>query len=96
MQQFLMWEGFIIWQGSDDHLVKIWSSEDGRLLATLRGHSAEIVDMHVNFENTMIAAASTDKVIRIWNLQTLSPVAVLMGHSGSITSLEVTFLRSIP
>ena len=69
--------------------MKIWCSENGRLLATLRGHSAEIVDMHVNFENTMIAAASTDKVIRVWNIQTLSPVAVLMGHTGSITSLEV-------
>ncbi|KAJ8027105.1 Bromodomain and WD repeat-containing protein 3 [Holothuria leucospilota] len=77
-----------IFTGSDDHLVKIWCSENGRLLATLRGHSAEIVDMHVNFENTMIAAASTDKVIRVWNIQTLSPVAVLMGHTGSITSLE--------
>ena len=49
-------------QGADDNLVKIWSSSDGRLLATLRGHSAEISDIAVNCENTLLAAGSCDKV----------------------------------
>ncbi|PNJ48375.1 BRWD3 isoform 3 [Pongo abelii] len=50
-----------IFTGSDDCLVKIWATDDGRLLATLRGHSAEISDMAVNYENTLIAAGSCDK-----------------------------------
>lgn len=77
-------------QGSDDCLVKIWSSFDGRLLSTLRGHTAEITDLAVNYENTLIAAGSCDKTIRVWCLRTCAPVAVLQGHSGSITSLQVT------
>lgn len=82
---------FIIFlrQGSDDCLVKIWSSFDGRLHSTLRGHSAEITDLAVNYENTLIAAGSCDKTIRVWCLRTCAPVAVLQGHSGSITSLQV-------
>lgn len=76
-------------QGSDDCLVKIWSSIDGRLHSTLRGHSAEITDLAVNYENTLIAAGSCDKIIRVWCLRTCAPVAVLQGHSGSITSLQV-------
>jgi WD40 repeat protein len=52
-------------QGADDNLVKIWSSSDGRLLATLRGHSAEISDIAINCENTLLAAGSCDKVIKI-------------------------------
>lgn len=76
-------------QGSDDCLVKIWSSFDGRLHSTLRGHSAEITDLAVNYENTLIAAGSCDKTIRVWCLRTCAPVAVLQGHSGSITSLQV-------
>lgn len=76
-------------QGSDDCLVKIWSTHNGRLLSTLRGHSAEISDMAVNYENTMIAAGSCDKIIRVWCLRTCAPVAVLQGHTGSITSLQV-------
>ncbi|OCT78331.1 PH-interacting protein isoform X2 [Xenopus laevis] len=77
-----------IFTGSDDCLVKIWATDDGRLLATLRGHAAEISDMAVNFENTMIAAGSCDKMIRIWCLRTCAPLAILQGHSASITSLQ--------
>lgn len=80
--------GSRIFTGSDDALVKIWSSFDGRLHSTLRGHHAEISDLAVNFENTLIAAGSCDKTIRVWCLRTCAPVAVLQGHSGSITSLQ--------
>ncbi|CAI9554968.1 unnamed protein product [Staurois parvus] len=76
-----------IFTGSDDCLVKIWSALDGRLLATLRGHSAEISELTVNCENTLIAAASCEKIIRVWSLRTCAPVAVLQGHSVSVTSL---------
>uniref|UniRef100_A0A8C4HXN6 Pleckstrin homology domain interacting protein n=1 Tax=Dicentrarchus labrax TaxID=13489 RepID=A0A8C4HXN6_DICLA len=77
-----------IFTGSDDCLVKIWGTDDGRLLATLRGHAAEISDMAVSYENTMIAAGSCDKTIRVWCLQTCAPLAVLEGHAASITSLQ--------
>nr|XP_057935407.1 bromodomain and WD repeat-containing protein 3 [Doryrhamphus excisus] len=80
--------GLRIFTGSDDCLVKIWSSFDGKLHSTLRGHSAEITDLAVSFENTLIAAGSCDKTIRVWCLRTCAPVAVLQGHSGSITSLQ--------
>lgn len=69
--------------------MKIWGTDDGRLLATLRGHAAEISDMAVSYENTMIAAGSCDKTIRVWCLQTCAPLAVLEGHAASITSLQV-------
>lgn len=74
--------------GADDLLVKVWSSSDGRLLATFRGASAEIMDIAVNFDNTLLAAGSLDKVLRVWCFQTMSPVAVLSGHSGMITSVK--------
>uniref|UniRef100_A0A3B3QSS9 Pleckstrin homology domain interacting protein n=1 Tax=Paramormyrops kingsleyae TaxID=1676925 RepID=A0A3B3QSS9_9TELE len=77
-----------IFTGSDDCLVKIWATDDGRLLNTLRGHAAEISDMAVNYENTMIASGSCDKMIRVWCLQTCAPLAVLDGHGASITSLQ--------
>ncbi|KAG7319574.1 hypothetical protein KOW79_016717 [Hemibagrus wyckioides] len=80
--------GSRIFTGSDDALVKIWSSFDGRLHSTLRGHHAEISDLAVNYENTLIAAGSCDKTIRVWCLRTCAPMAVLQGHSGSITSLQ--------
>ena len=76
-------------KGADDTLVKIWSAFTGRLFATLRGHSAEITDMDVNYENTLLATGSCDKNIRIWSLKNTSPVVVLHAHTGSITMLQV-------
>lgn len=69
--------------------MKIWATDNGRLLSTLRGHSAEISDMAVSYENTLLAAGSCDKVVRVWCLRTCAPVAVLLGHSASITSIQV-------
>ncbi|GFU01926.1 bromodomain and WD repeat-containing protein 1 [Trichonephila clavipes] len=80
--------GKYIFTGADDLLVKIWSALDGRLLAALRGHSAEITDMAVNHENTLIAAGSCDKTIRVWCLRTTATIAVLCGHTGMVTSLQ--------
>lgn len=80
-------------QGSDDCLVKIWATDDGRLLATLRGHSAEICDMAVNHENTLIASASCDKIIRVWCLRTCAPIIVLQAHAASITSIQVRLMH---
>uniref|UniRef100_A0A665U9P4 Bromodomain and WD repeat domain containing 3 n=1 Tax=Echeneis naucrates TaxID=173247 RepID=A0A665U9P4_ECHNA len=77
-----------IFTGSDDCLVKIWATDDGRLLATLRGHSAEICDMAINHENSLIASASCDKVIRVWCLRTCAPIIVLQAHAASITSIQ--------
>ncbi|KAG7201707.1 hypothetical protein KM043_004433 [Ampulex compressa] len=80
--------GKYIITGADDLLVKVWSSVDGRLLATFRGASAEIMDIAVNFDNTLLAAGSLDRILRVWCFQTMSPVAVLSGHSGMITSVN--------
>ncbi|XP_034746089.1 bromodomain and WD repeat-containing protein 3 [Etheostoma cragini] len=77
-----------IFTGSDDCLVKIWATDDGRLLSTLRGHSAEICDMAVNHENSLIASASCDKTIRVWCLRTCAPITVLQAHGASITSIQ--------
>lgn len=80
--------GRYVFTGADDLLVKIWSAIDGRLLATLRGATAEITDIAVNPENTLLAAGSLDKIIRVWCLQTCAPVAILCSHTGMITSVN--------
>ncbi|XP_054726598.1 bromodomain and WD repeat-containing protein 3 [Anastrepha obliqua] len=80
--------GRYIITGADDLLIKIWSALDGRLLATLRGASAEITDIAINLDNTMLAAGSLDRILRVWDMQTTSPIAVLTGHTGMITSVN--------
>lgn len=80
--------GKYIITGADDLLVKLWSAIDGRLLTTFRGASAEITDIAVNLDNTLLAAGSLDRILRVWDLQTAGPIAVLSGHTGMITSVN--------
>lgn len=80
--------GGYIFTGADDHLVKIWSAADGRLLTTLRGHEEEITDMTVDYDNSMVATASCDKIIRVWCLKSTAPVAILTNHTATITGLK--------
>lgn len=80
--------GKYIITGADDLLVKLWSAIDGRLLATFRGASAEITDIAVNLDNSMLAAGSLDRILRVWDLQYGGPIAVLSGHTGMITSVN--------
>lgn len=80
--------GKYIITGADDFLVKLWSAIDGRLLFTYRGASAEITDIAINLENTLLAAGSLDHILRVWDLHTAGPIAVLCSHTGMITSVN--------
>ena len=82
-------------QGADDDLVKVWSSRTGQLLATLRGHCAEVTDMSLSCDNAMIASGSLDKTVRVWCAQSTAPIAVLTGHQGHVTSVQVCGGQSI-
>ena len=80
---FRIVDSYFLWiQGADDLLVKIWSALTGRLLATLRGASAEIADLAVSYDNTLLAAGSCDKIVRVWCLRTTAPVS----HSDFLLS----------
>ena len=57
---------------------------DGRLLATLRGHSAEVSDIALSLDNSLIASASNDKV----HIFTFC-MCILFANSMCIESLSV-------
>lgn len=88
-----------IMTGSDDGLVKVWSSKTGMLLYTLRGHEkgdlnpisllipVDITDVSVNEQNTLFATGSNDSYVRVWNISNFRPVAVLV-HTQPITCVS--------
>lgn len=63
---------FFITKGSNDCLIKVWSTHDGRLLRTLKGHKSRINDLNINSENTLLASVNSDKTIRIRKFRMLS------------------------
>lgn len=80
--------GQFIFTGADDNLIKIWCARTFKLLRTLRGHTGEICDMSVNYENRLLASAGTDKIIRIWDLKSTKLLECLSSHHAVITSVR--------
>jgi PH-interacting protein len=84
--------GRTFFTGSNDSLVKAWSS-NGNLLTTFRGHEHGITDINVNHENTILASSSFDKTIRIWSLKNKQCIATLSGHAKMVTKIEFSPFR---
>ncbi|KAI3640606.1 hypothetical protein MIR68_001484 [Amoeboaphelidium protococcarum] len=78
--------------GSQDKTIKIWNSELGSNIATLKGHRRGVWNItfqshQVNGE-LLMASASGDKTVRIWSMRDYSCLRTLEGHSGSVLKLN--------
>ena len=70
--------------GSDDHLIKVWSTRTARLLLTLRGHEKEVTDLAISPDNDLLASASWDHSVRVWALRRGGePYAVFFHHHSN-------------
>ena len=63
--------------------VRILDVSSGNLVATLRGHSARVVDVKFCPLNRFIASASFDGTIHLWNVQNLNVRPVVLSDHGS-------------
>ncbi|VDD91305.1 unnamed protein product [Enterobius vermicularis] len=77
-------------KGADDCLVKVWSATSGLLRFTLRGHGAQITDISVADDNSLLASGSLDKTMRVWSLRSAASLALFRHHAAAVTL--ITFL----
>lgn len=73
--------------GSDDGLVKIWSTRTGFCLRSCIGHDSSITELAVSSNNKFVASASNDGYIRVWRLPDGFPISVLGVHGGAVTAI---------
>lgn len=52
---------------SEDHTARLWDAADGRLLATLQGHSESIGAAEFSSDGQRILTASADHTARVWD-----------------------------
>ncbi|KAK4329180.1 hypothetical protein Pmani_000410 [Petrolisthes manimaculis] len=71
--------------GSYDRECRLWNTNDGTLLATLRGHQDVVFDLMFTGNNSEhLTTCSFDGTVRIHSVATASCDLVLTGHTGPV------------
>ena len=51
-----------------DHTVKVWDADSGKLLGTLRSHTARVECMAWSPDSKRLVSGSYDKTVKVWNV----------------------------
>jgi WD40 repeat protein/serine/threonine protein kinase len=63
--------------------VRLWNTETGRLVATLKPHNLEVLALAWSPGGEMLATGSGEQ-IRVWDISERKPIAVFGGQDGAI------------
>ncbi|HWA98244.1 MAG TPA: WD40 repeat domain-containing protein [Pirellulales bacterium] len=61
-------DGKLLASGGDDHIVRIWDRETGKITKNLRGHTDWVRTAEFHPDNKRLITAADDHTIRLWNL----------------------------
>ncbi|XP_065054682.1 uncharacterized protein LOC135683371 [Rhopilema esculentum] len=73
--------------GSVDKTIKIWNTDTGELVQTLKGHSKGVWGLRF-MSRTLLISCSNDHTIKIWNLRTNTCARTFLGHDGGVWCIE--------
>lgn len=72
---------------SEDRTVRVWSTNNGKLRQTLKGHENKVRMAASSKDAKFIASCSDDKTIRVWKTSDFSSAFVLKGHNKAVTCI---------
>jgi len=83
-------DGRRVVSGSNDNSIRVWETETGKCLATLKGHSGSVYGVAVTADGRRVVSGSWDNTVRVWETETGECLAVLEGHAGFVKDVAVT------
>lgn len=69
---------------SRDGTVKLWNAQNGKLVATLEGHSGPVLSLAVSPDGSTLAAGDETGCLILWKDHAPKPRHVLRGHSKGV------------
>ena len=80
-------DGRLLAVGGPDHKVHLWDVADRRLLASLKGHGAEVVALAFSRDGRRLASGGDDSVVFIWDVDRQREAATFYEHNDPITAV---------
>lgn len=77
----------LIASGSADRTIKLWDSQTGQCLSTLKGHAGWVWSVAFHPQHPWLASASYDHTVRLWNIHTGECLSSLIGHTAPVVGL---------
>ena len=80
-------DGLTLASGSNDHTLKLWDRNGGRLRLTLSGHTGGVKSVAFSPDGRILASGSNDKTIKIWDLVSGTLLRTFEGHTDAVLSI---------
>ncbi|MFO0949096.1 MAG: WD40 repeat domain-containing protein [Planctomycetota bacterium] len=80
-------DGKTIASGHDDHAVRLWSAETGKLLHSLECHSDEVCALAFSADGKRLASAGEDRLLVVWDVARGKLIKKLTGHTDRVDCL---------
>jgi WD40 repeat protein/uncharacterized caspase-like protein len=70
--------------------VKLWNSQNGEEIQTLKKYSGEITALAISPDGKFLVTGRTDNTAKLWDIKTGKEIRTFKGHFQNITSMEIS------
>jgi len=80
-------DGEIIASGSSDKTIRLWNTEDGKLIRVMEGHVDGVTSLAFSPDGKKLVSGSLDKTVKVWDPATGRQIRTFTDHDREVNSV---------